>query len=81
MNTRWSAPSSQRTQGHREPRGGVSRLHQADSGVNPPIRAGRIYLHWQALHGTWSKMKIKQNDQDTMPTFMYIQKMTSKAPQ
>ena len=56
-NARWRAPNPQRAQGHREPRGGDSRLHQASPRDDSPIRAGRIHLHRQALYGRWSKMK------------------------
>ena len=36
-NARWRASCPQRTQGHREPLGGDSRLYQAGSGINTPI--------------------------------------------
>ena len=71
---RWRAPNPQRAQGHREPRGGDSRLHQAGPRDDSPLRVGRIYLHWQALHGRWSHMKIKQIDWLLLtPTFLYMQ--------
>ena len=55
-NARWCAPNPQIAQGHREPRGGDSRLHQAGPRDDSPLRAGRIYLHRQALHRRWSQM-------------------------
>ena len=70
--TRWSAPNPQRAQGHREPRGDDSRLHQAGASGDSPLRAGRIHLHLQAL------LKVMMRKRCFLPKNNHIGRMLVK---